>query len=247
MKFTLILLATYLSVINICSHSNQEIQSENLNYTIYFKTGFIWVPVGEMNMRTSKNDDQTTVFLSAKTFKKWKRFKDVELDIKAVYNHEAGYSESYLRESIENGIYIKDSIQFDQANLNVIEVIEESGKEPKEYSIALENKVVDILSSFNLVRSQITEYNLQKKIDFNLFYSRHIYDFAYTLEKRETKKIRKIGPRDCILLSTNSIDGRFFSKNSKLKIWMSANTDQSIPYMFETPYKFGKIRIVFNK
>ena len=246
MKYFIIFIIAHISVLNSAQSLDHLIDSEELSYTIYFKTGFIWVAIGEMNMNTSIDEDLTTIRLTAKTFKKWRSLQEVEFDIKAVYNNVTGFSESYLRRSIENEFYIKDSIEFDQTNLNAIEVIEETGKEPMEYSIQLKDNVVDILSSLNLLRSQINNAELDTQFKSNLFYSRYEYDFAYTVEKIAVQKIRKIGKLDCVVLNTKTIGGRFFNDKSKLQIWMSTDK-RSIPYMFETPFKFGKIRAVINQ
>ncbi len=246
MKVALIVIFSCIGIISYTQNVEPQLATEHLNYTIYFKAGFIWVAIGEMSLNTSVYNERTHIQLKAKTFKKWKSLHEVEFDINAVYNNQSGFSESYLRRSIENGIYIKDSIEFDQTNLHVKEIVEESGETRKEYSIPLKHNAVDILTSLQLLRSQLNGINVNEQLATNLFYSKYEYDFLYTVESIELKKIKKIGKRECMLISTNSIGGRFFSGKSKLQMWMSTD-ELAIPYMFETPFKFGKIRVVINK
>jgi len=246
MKNTIVIIS--LIVLRILNCQGSPIYAhdrEELNYTIYFKTGFIWIAVGEMNIITETNIQHTTIHLSAKTFKKWKHIHEFDLDIKSVMDNETGLSTSYLRHSIENGMTIKDSITFDQANLNVIEVIKENDNESKRYSVPIKNQVVDILTSFHSMRLDISKDKRNQALQYMLFYNRLEYEFGFTFIKKENKKIRKLGRRDCLLMTTNAIRGRFFDQNNKLKIWMGID-ESSIPYMFESPFKIGKIKIVLK-
>lgn len=246
MKNILIFLFILSSIIATKAQANPPIQTEELNYTIYIKAGFIWIAIGEMNITTTEDPKNTSIHLSAKSFKKWRHLHELQVDIKSVLSNDTGLSTSYVRHSIENGIMIKDSIEFDQANLNALEIITENNDESKTYSVALKNNVVDILTSFHSMRSEFGKKNNNEKLmQYALFYNRLQYDFGFTFQKRENKKIKKIGKRNCALITAQAITGRFFKNENKLKIWLS-DDEQSKPLMFESPLKLGKIRIVIN-
>lgn len=247
MKSTFIFLITFINVFTSSPKLSEAVKSEQLSYTIYIKAGFIWIAIGDMKMITTEDVHNTSIHLTAKTYKKWRHIHELEIDIKSVMDNETGLSSSYVRHSIENGITIKDSIEFDQSNLQAHEVIKESDQEANSYSIPLENNVVDILTSFHSMRQSIAKGKVDDKLlQYILFYNRLEYDFGFTYVREEHKKIRKIGKRDCSLITANAIKGRYFEKKNKLKIWIG-NDAQALPYMFESPLKLGKIKVVIRK
>ncbi len=221
-----------------------EFIQEELVYDIYVKVGFIWIPIGETRFTfEEKNDSIYAANLYAKTYDAWNALYKINGQFRSHLSKRNGLSEHYLRWTDENGVTSYDSILFDQSNLKAKEFLGPKPTKHVVYDIELDHCVQDMVSTFYYIRTP--DYSLMQANDqlpLHLFYNKYQYNIDMKFLGEERKKIKNLGEYQAYKLEAQSIKGKHIDKSTTMKCWISTDA-QRIPLVFETPMKFGELRI----
>lgn len=221
--------------------------NEELHYNVYYKTGPLWFSLGEVKFVTSSKEGQLELRVSAHTFPRWRRFHEFHSEFVSILDVSGHLPETYVRRSVEKGKEVFDSIAFDQKNLKAKEWVSNDGGEMFNYELDLSQPAYDMISLYYRFRSMDFDHTKEdKEQKLRLLYNRREYDILIRYKGKENKKIKKGGKHGSHLLKINAINGLHFKGDQVMSMWIS-DEDTKIPLTFETPLKFGSLRIVLKE
>ncbi len=217
--------------------------NEELIYDIYVKVGFIWIPIGETVFNFTKEGDFYWGELTAKTHDAWSALYKINGQFRTHIEEVNGLTDHYLRWTDENGVTSYDSILFDQRNLTAKEFLGPNPDKHVVYDIKLDHCVQDMVSTFYYIRTPAyQEMQINDQLPLHLFYNKYQYDIDMKYLGTEEKKVKNLGSYQAFKLEAQSIKGKHIDKSTTMKCWIS-DDELRIPLVFETPMKFGELRI----
>ncbi len=222
------------------------IVNEKLSYDIYMKVGFIWIPIGESIFIVKESDDYFNAEMTARTFDGWSPLYKVNGVFRSHLSKADGLSQHYLRWTNENGETSYDSILFDQSNLICKEFLGPNPQKQVVYDLELDHCVQDMISTFYYIRTPLYENMIPgDQLPLHLFYNKYQYNIDMQFKGEEIKKIKSLGDQNCFRLEAQSIKGKHVDKSALMTCWIS-NDEKRIPIVFESPMKFGELRIILK-
>jgi len=248
-----IILMSFLTLLSANSYETESLSEdvgptagEVLRYNVYLKTGIFYFSLGEAVFSTTKNEEFFELKVEASTYRRWKRIHEFDSEFTSTLDSQSRYPQCFVRNSVEKGNTVFDSISFDQERATAEEFVSNNDGEIFNYNLQLSDKVYDMVSLFHGVRYlAYPEMDNGDTEKMKLLHNRREYDIRINYEGMEEKKVKKGGKYQSYRIAINAIKGLHFEGNQIMTMWI-AEDDQRFPVAFETPLKLGSLRIALK-
>ncbi len=220
---------------------------EELTYKVYYNLNFVWIAAGEI---TFKVDDAGNNFHFTAT---GRTYNSYEWIYKAHHNYSSYVDKKTMlpivsqRTVNESKYHLFDNVTFDQNSKSA-----QFERGPTEKNIdnrgskKFNDAMHDVLSVVYYSRTlDYQSAQIGQEFPINVLLDEEVYPLKYKLENREQKSIHGLGNWDVLLFTPQLVDGRVFTKDAKMKIWAS-NDSNRLPLMIESPVSVGSLKVVLK-
>tara|TARA_B110000046_G_scaffold6188_1_gene6478 strand:+ start:5832 stop:6668 length:837 start_codon:yes stop_codon:yes gene_type:complete len=224
---------------------------EDLEYTITYNWGFIWVDAGQVNFRVTEthafNQPAIKFTGDGNTFSKYDWFYKVRDHYESITEPGTFKPYTFVRNVAEGNTKINNAYVFNQQkNLAYSSIMQENGTFIKD-TIEVGEKTYDVISMIYLARKiPFEEYNKDDKIPISLILDNAVYDTYIRYLGKELVAIKGLKPIESYKFRPNLIDGTIFTGGEGMTVWVSADKNR-VPLVVETPIVVGDIKAILTK
>jgi hypothetical protein len=220
---------------------------ESITYSIYYNLNFIWLKAGEVVFTVKDLEDQYHFRAVGRTASSFEWFYKVR-DVYEVWVDKESLMPIRSIRDIREGRYKKYSTaEFDHTN-GVIRAYSGKTKEEMKYiEEVMDDCTHNVLSIIYHARNlDYPDDALGAIYPANIFMDDDKYNLGYKFDKREEKRIRKLGKFNTIKLVPQIIDGHVFKEGDEMKVW-ATDDDNKLPLLIESPVSVGSVKVVLKE
>jgi len=229
-----------------CDLQNQTFQSgEQLTYKIYYKLGFIWMPVGEAHFSIYEDGGSYFAEVIGRTYKAYNLFFEIKDVYRSVINQQTLLPTQSVRH-VHQGKYNR----YDSTEYLPNDIINYYGRSPSKLSKSTkvnQGCMSDMLSILYYIRNiDLNNFEIGSVITAKVFFDKILYELDVEFLGRETVvKASKQKHNNSIKISSELVEGHVFKPNSKMIIWIS-NDINKVPLKIESPLRVGSVKAILK-
>jgi len=219
---------------------------EQLQYTGYYNWGFIWVPAGEVWLKTSISDFEGTPCYkfrgegrSLKAFDWFFKLRDTL----TCYADTSTFKPLYFDRQTNEANYIaRHKYRFNWGKKEVYSNIKKRERAVKTDTVKLSNNTHDILSISYYARNiDFSKYNKGDKIPISMLIDNEVHKLFIRYKGLDIIKTKSGERFECLKFSPLLVEGTMFSEGENMTVWIS-NDDNRIPIMVEAKILVGSVK-----
>lgn len=219
---------------------------EEITYSLYYNLTPFWIKAGEVTFTMTDESDHYHVKAVGRTASSFEWFYEVH-DI-----YTCDIDKNTLRpirstRKIKEGSYRKTSNATYDFNSN--KVFAKSGKTEESMKDIVEDMddcMHDVLSVIYHTRNlDFSTIPQGSTVPANIFLDDEKYNIGFKYVGKETKKVKKLGKVNAIVLKPQLVAGYVFEDDTEMTIWASDDGNK-LPLMIESPVSVGSVKAVLK-
>ncbi len=235
----------------VCVPENFAFQpGEEIEYTIYYNWGLIWVNAGLVNFSVEESEFRGTPAYYLDTYGRSHRWYDRVFRVRDRFH---SYVEKetlrplwHEMDTYEGGHEAWDVYNFYHDNSKVVASTEDSKRPRQIDTIDIGPCSYDIVTAAYIARNiDFSSYNKNDRIPFSILIRDELHSINPKFLGRETIETRRGGTYDCLKFSITLVDGYIFKGGDDLFIWVT-DDDNRVPVMIEAELRVGSIKAVLK-
>lgn len=220
---------------------------EEITYSLYYNLTPFWIKAGEVTFTVSEEYDHYHVEAVGRTASSFEWFYKVH-DVYTCDVDKNTLLPIKSSRNIKEGSYRKVSeAKFDFANNKVYARSGKTADNMKDIVTEMDDCMQDILSVIYHTRNlDFASMEKGSTIPANIFLDDEKYNVGFKYMGKETKKVKKLGKVDALVLKPQLVAGHTFDEDTEMTIWASDDGNR-LPLMIESPVSVGSVKAVLKK
>jgi len=221
---------------------------EELNFTVFYHLGPVWVKGGTLNLKTDKEivKNDTLLKLTGKgiSAEKWKWIFDIKEIYTSWCKKEDFLTVKSKKYAYENGYVINNSYDFDYENKKVYIKTASSGKKETLDTFDFSSKLYDAQSAVNYLRyKDYSSYNDNDTVSVDILLDGEFYKMNIVVYKNRKINDKKGNVYNTILFTAIVPKNTLFSSTEAVKVWVTDDDDR-IPLKIKADLFVGSIEVL---
>jgi hypothetical protein len=234
-----------------CQHENQSFtEGEELNYSIYYNWGFIWINAGWVRFSVKPHiyNNVPVYHLDSygASYKSYDWIFKVRDSYQVYLDKETLLPLWFHRKNSEGGYEVDNKYFFNWDAHQAITFTQNSDRPFKQDTVAIEDCTFDVLSLVyhcrNLNFEGLTENDT---IPVMSIIDNKVYDLYIRYLGKETLKDRNKSEYNCIKFSALLVEGTIFKGGEDLLVWVTDDKNR-IPVLVEAKILIGSVKAYFD-
>ncbi len=231
------------------SFSQEKINvPEELNFTVFYHLGPVWVKGGTLNLKTEKKiiKNDTLLKLTGKgiSAEKWKWIFDIKEIYTTLCKMENFLPVKSKKYAYENGYVINNSYDFDYVNQKVFIKTASSDKKETLDTFDFSSKLYDAQSAVNYLRyKDYSDYNDGDTVSVDILLDGKFYKMNVVVYKNRIIKDKKGNEYNTLLFTAIVPKNTLFSSTEAVKVW-TTDDDKRIPVKIKADLFVGSIEVL---
>jgi hypothetical protein len=223
---------------------------EEIEYTVYYNWGFIWVNAGRVTFNVFEKDYRNRPVYHfdsyGTTHRKYDWIFKVRDRFQSYVDKETFRPLWYEMDTYEGGFEARDVYNFFPEKNLVITTTENSDRPRQTDTIKIEPCSFDVLTAVYVARNlDFTGYAINEPIPFNILIGNKLFDLSPRYLGKETITTREGEKFDCIKFSVELVEGFIFTSGNDMFVWVT-DDENRVPVLVEAQIRIGSVKAMLH-